>query len=70
MRPMADNGLDALEWRYPDHTPEEMDQIKNWASSYGLKLTGGSDCHKLTDIETGLGNSGLTLEEFGSLDLL
>lgn len=38
-------GLDGLEVYYPGHTPHHERLMAEWASRYGLMMTGGSDCH-------------------------
>jgi 3',5'-nucleoside bisphosphate phosphatase len=41
----ADWGLDGVEARCPDHTPEERQFFENLAGELGLLATAGSDCH-------------------------
>lgn len=53
-----DAGLDGIEVFYPGHTPAHMDLLTGWAHTYGLLVTGGSDCHD--DRDRPLGISGLT----------
>lgn len=38
-------GLDAIECRYPIHTPEQTEAYLGLAKKYGLRITGGSDFH-------------------------
>lgn len=38
-------GLDGLEVHYPGHVPEHEALMTEWATRYGLMMTGGSDCH-------------------------
>lgn len=45
VRKLADCGLDALECRYPAHTPEQEFFYLGLAEKYRLHVTGGSDFH-------------------------
>lgn len=45
VRELSDCGLDAIECRYPKHTPEQRDFYLKLAEKYGLHVTGGSDFH-------------------------
>lgn len=38
-------GLDGLEVHYPGHAPQHEQLMAEWATRYGLLMTGGSDCH-------------------------
>ncbi len=51
-------GLMGLEVHYPGHTPEHTAQLSSLAFSLGLIVTGGSDCHDLS--ERPMGAAGLT----------
>lgn len=44
-RELAEAGLDAMECRYPRHTPEQTAFYLRLAKRYGLHVTGGSDFH-------------------------
>ncbi len=45
VRRLTDDGLDALECFYPQHTPEQQARYVCMAEKYGLHITGGSDFH-------------------------
>lgn len=45
VRELKDYGLDAIECRYPKHTPEQQAFYLRLAGKYGLRVTGGSDFH-------------------------
>lgn len=45
VRTLAGYGLDAIECRYPKHTPEQEAAYLRLAEKYGLHVTGGSDFH-------------------------
>jgi 3',5'-nucleoside bisphosphate phosphatase len=38
-------GLDGLEIYYPGHTPEHIEELKEWSKRHSLLVTGGSDFH-------------------------
>lgn len=38
-------GLDGIEAYYPRHSPEQLNEYKNFARKKGLKVSGGSDFH-------------------------
>lgn len=58
-------GLDGLEVHYPGHAPHHEQLMANWASRYGLIMTGGSDCHDRT--HRPLGVSGVNQAELNAL---
>ncbi len=60
-----DAGIKGLEVRYPGHSREHQDLLLSWAQKYDLLVTGGSDCHDLTDRP--LGVSGVSVQEFNRL---
>ena len=45
VRRLMSYGLDAIECRYPQHTPEQTAEYLGLAEKYGLHVTGGSDFH-------------------------
>ena len=45
MRALKDLGLDAIECRYPRHTPDQTAFYLRLVEKYGLRITGGSDFH-------------------------
>ncbi len=58
-------GLDGLEVHYPGHAPQHEQLMAEWATRYGLLMTGGSDCHDR--ISRPLGVSGVTHSELDAL---
>lgn len=42
---LADAGLDGIEWNHPSHSEADRKKIYEFAKSYQLFLTGGSDFH-------------------------
>lgn len=45
VRELAGYGLDAIECRYPQYTPEQETFYLHLTEKYGLHITGGSDFH-------------------------
>lgn len=45
VRQLTGWGLDAIECRYPKHTPAQEQFYRRLAEKYGLHITGGSDFH-------------------------
>jgi len=45
VRRLKDSGLDGIETRHSDHTPQEVDFFEDLAKRYGLGTSGGSDFH-------------------------
>ena len=45
VRALKDLGLDAIECRYPRHTPDQTAFYLRLVEKYGLRITGGSDFH-------------------------
>ncbi len=58
-------GLDGLEVHYPGHVQEHRDLMAQWATKYGLMMTGGSDCHDR--VERPLGVAGVSQAELDRL---
>jgi len=54
-------GLDGLEVYYPEHTPEQIQQLINLSRSRDLLMTGGSDYHGSGDVfsRSQLGSAGI-----------
>ncbi len=42
---LQEAGLTAVETEYPTHRASRTQQLRAWARSLGLAITGGSDCH-------------------------
>ncbi len=55
---LVDDGMAGLEVWHPDHSPSCQEQLFRMASSQGLLMTGGSDCH-------GHQRNGLQIGRFG-----
>ena len=60
-----DAGIKGLEVHYPGHTEELQALLLAWAQKYDLLVTGGSDCHDLTDRP--LGVAGVDEKQFLTL---
>jgi hypothetical protein len=58
-------GLDGLEVHYPGHAPEHRLLMAEWATKYGLMMTGGSDYHD--GVERPLGVAGVSQSELNAL---
>ncbi|MBE2219905.1 MAG: PHP domain-containing protein [Anaerolineae bacterium] len=58
-------GLDGLEVQYPGHAPEHRALLAEWAATYNLMTTGGSDCHDR--VERPLGVAGVSQSELNAL---
>lgn len=42
---LVENGLDGIECNHFDHSKEDCDRVEQYAKTYGLFMTGGSDFH-------------------------
>jgi len=51
---LVEAGLDGVEVYYPDHTPEQQEELLEIAARYNLVATGGSDFHTLDDPSHGM----------------
>ena len=58
-------GLDGLEVEYPGHAPQHRTLMAEWAQTYGLLTSGGSDCHDRVDRP--LGVAGVSQAELDTL---
>jgi hypothetical protein len=58
-------GLQAVEAVYPSHRPARSRELRAWAVSLGLAVTGGSDCHGPDG--TAIGACGVTADELTAL---
>lgn len=65
---LVENGLDGLEYSYPEHTDEQRGIIKRLADRFDLILTGGSDFHRKEDKFYRLGSCGVDEEDFLELE--
>lgn len=57
-----DAGISGIEINYPGHIEEHRDILRQWALTYNLGITGGSDCHDAVVRPPGV--EGITKEEF------
>ncbi|MEH0020298.1 MAG: PHP domain-containing protein [Desulfobacter sp.] len=55
-------GVQGLEVFYPGHSDAHQALLLEWARTHGLVVTGGSDCHDVTERPPGV--SGITRSEF------
>jgi predicted metal-dependent phosphoesterase TrpH len=60
-------GLDAVEADYPTRRASQVRNIRALAHTFGLAVTGGSDCHGPEPLTRALGRSGVTGEELDRL---
>jgi predicted metal-dependent phosphoesterase TrpH len=60
---LAELGLDAVEAVYPGRKPSHMKAIRGLASSLGLAVTGGSDCHGPEPLNRVVGAQGIAAED-------
>jgi predicted metal-dependent phosphoesterase TrpH len=67
MAALVGAGLDAIELYHPDHTPEMMRDLRQFAVEHGLLVTGGSDFHGDDSRGRPLGRSTLPTVEFERL---
>src|SRR5947209_286224 len=58
-------GLQAVEAEYPAHRPARSKELRRWAASMGLAVTGGSDCHGPDG--TAIGARGVSADELTAL---
>jgi predicted metal-dependent phosphoesterase TrpH len=64
---LAEAGLDGIEARHPDHTPEMERRYRDMAARLGLVATGSSDCHGTRYDPVRLGSVTTDPEEFARL---
>jgi len=65
---LAGEGLNGIEFSYPEHTEEHHRIIRSMAEQHGLILTGGSDFHRKEDKLYRLGSAGVDKETFDELE--
>lgn len=65
---LVENGLDGLEYCYPEHTEQELKFLEEVAKKFNLFLTGGSDFHSPKDSMDKLTKYGVTEEVFSELE--
>jgi predicted metal-dependent phosphoesterase TrpH len=64
---LRDRGLQALEVEYPTHRANRVRELREWAATLGLAVTGGSDCHGPEPLYRGIGCRGVTMDELHAL---
>ena len=67
IRPLIDNGMDAIEVYHSDHTPEAERAYKEMADRHDILITGGSDFHGDEMRRNTLGIVSLPPEAFAAL---
>lgn len=67
LRDVAAMGLDAVEADYPTRRPAQVKAVRDLAASYGLAVTGGSDCHGPDPVRSAVGARGVNHTELDSL---
>ena len=60
-------GLDAIEGKFPAAKVNRRQELSRTASTIGLRITGGSDCHGDDDERRAIGAHGLSFEEWKEL---
>ncbi len=58
-------GVQGLEVFYPGHSEDHQKELLGWAEAHGLIVTGGSDCHDVTERPPGV--CGITHGQFSIL---
>jgi predicted metal-dependent phosphoesterase TrpH len=58
-------GIQGLEVFYPGHSEEHKKELLTWAETHDLFVTGGSDCHDVSERPPGV--CGITREQFSIL---
>lgn len=66
VRQLSSLGLQAIEVEHPSVRPARSRQLRQWASSLGMGITGGSDSHG-TDYRRAIGTRGISLSELEQL---
>ena len=62
---LREMGLQAVEADYPSHRASRSKELRQWASTIGMAITGGSDCHGPDS--NAVGKCGVTAEELTAL---
>ena len=60
-------GLQAVEAEYPAHRAARSAELRRWATTLGLAVTGGSDCHGPGGPARAVGARGVTARELDEL---
>ncbi len=60
-------GLQAVEAEYPTHRPARVAELRRWATSLDLAVTGGSDCHGPGGSARAVGARSVTARELDEL---
>lgn len=64
---LAAIGLDAVEADYPTRRPSQVKAVRDLAASFGLAVTGGSDCHGPDPVRSAVGSRGVNQAELEAL---
>ena len=64
---LAALGLDAVEADYPTRRPSQVKAVRDLAASFGLAVTGGSDCHGPDPVRSAVGSRGVNHAELEAL---
>jgi predicted metal-dependent phosphoesterase TrpH len=67
LKQLRDRGLQALEVEYPTHRANRVRELREWAASLDMAITGGSDCHGPEPLYRGIGCRSITIDELDSL---
>jgi predicted metal-dependent phosphoesterase TrpH len=64
---LRDLGLQAIEVDYPSHRSARTQELRSWAATLRLAVTGGSDCHGPSAPRRAVGACGVTANELALL---
>jgi predicted metal-dependent phosphoesterase TrpH len=64
---LRDLGVQAIEAAYPTIRAAREHELRRWASTLGLAVTGGSDCHGPGVPARAVGARGITAEELAAI---
>ena len=64
---LRDLGVQAVEAAYPSIRAARQHQLRQWATTLGLAVTGGSDCHGPGVPARAIGARGVTAEELAAI---
>jgi predicted metal-dependent phosphoesterase TrpH len=64
---LAALGLDAVEADYPTRRPSQVKAVRELAATFGLAVTGGSDCHGPDPVRSAVGARGVNRQEIDAL---
>ncbi|HTK75907.1 MAG TPA: PHP-associated domain-containing protein, partial [Gemmataceae bacterium] len=64
---LRDFGIQAIEAAYPTIRAAREHELRQWAATLGLAVTGGSDCHGPGLPARAVGARGVTAEELAAV---